>query len=328
MSGVEIRVRANTKPAQRELSRLERSVQNLDERARGVSKAFKVMAATITGAFAAKGLTTSLIRAGDAVKNLENQISLVTGRGPELANAVNQVVQIANRSRVPINTAATTFNRFGLALEGTGVSAKGLQVATEAVQQAAIISGATAETASASIMQLGQGLASGELRGEELNSVLEGIPRLARAIADGMGVPFGKLRELAKDGQLDTTTVFNAIIKEAQNLDSEFNTLDATVSQLGTVLKNNLTIALGEVDKAFGFSESAAAKLMFLNGVVQYVGQNVGKFVASFSLGFDILLLDVKYFVFLTKKLLTDLLALILMQMILLKELPLLLIQL
>jgi len=307
MSGVEIRVRANTKPAQRELSRLERSVQNLDERARGVSNAFKVMAATITGAFAAKGLTTSLIRAGDAVKNLENQISLVTGRGPELANAVNQVVQIANRSRVPINTAATTFNRFGLALEGTGVSAKGLQVATEAVQQAAIISGATAETASASIMQLGQGLASGELRGEELNSVLEGIPRLARAIADGMGVPFGKLRELAKDGQLDTTTVFNAIIKEAQNLDSEFNTLDATVSQLGTVLKNNLTIALGEVDKAFGFSESAAAKLMFLNGVVQYVGQNVGKFVASFSLGFDILLIDIKYFVFLAKQLLSDL---------------------
>ena len=274
MSGVEIRVRANTKEARRDIGSLERSVKSLDNTAQKVTRGFRNLAAGITAAFATNAAIRSVNQASDAIVNLENRIALVVGRGAELDAVLGKLYGLAARSRLPVNTAADTFNRFGLALQGTGKSANQLLTVTEAVAQSAAISGATAQSAEAAIIQLGQGLASGELRGQELNSVLEQMPRLARAIADGMGVPFGKLRELAKDGELDAETVFQAIIDQASSIDNEFKTLDATVGQLTNVLRDEFTRALGAIDREFGFSESFKEQIIIMTNALRSFADN------------------------------------------------------
>ncbi|WP_373224514.1 tape measure protein, partial [Proteus mirabilis] len=73
---------------------------------------------------------------------------------------------------------------------------------TETVSKAVAISGASATAAQAALTQFGQALASGQLRGEELNSVMEQTPALAKAIADGMNVSVGELRKKAQDGEM------------------------------------------------------------------------------------------------------------------------------
>ncbi|WP_373224516.1 tape measure protein, partial [Proteus mirabilis] len=73
---------------------------------------------------------------------------------------------------------------------------------TETVSKAVAISGASTTAAQAALTQFGQALASGQLRGEELNSVMEQTPALAKAIADGMGVSVGELRKKAQDGEM------------------------------------------------------------------------------------------------------------------------------
>jgi tape measure domain-containing protein len=215
MSGVEIRVRSDSRQARRDLSQLENSVKNIETRTARATNAFRKMAIGIGAALAGGAVIKGVNRASDSLVNLENRIALVTGRGKALDKTMNDLFKIAKRTRGDIGGSAETFNRFGIALKDSGKSAEEILRAVESVNKAVAISGSGAESARAALFQLGQGLASGQLRGQELNSVLEQAPRLAGAIADEMGKPLGALRKLAEQGEVTTDVVFNALINQA-----------------------------------------------------------------------------------------------------------------
>ena len=82
---------------------------------------------------------------------------------------------------------------------------------TETVSKAVAISGASAQAADAALVQFGQALASGTLRGEELNSVMEQTPALAKAIAQGMGITVGQLRSVAAEGKITSQEIVKAL---------------------------------------------------------------------------------------------------------------------
>lgn len=62
------------------------------------------------------------------------------------------------------------------------------------------LSGATTNELNSGLLQLSQALASGVLRGEELNSVLENTPMIAMYIAKSLNVSVGQLRAMGKEG--------------------------------------------------------------------------------------------------------------------------------
>jgi len=96
---------------------------------------------------------------------------------------------------------------------------------TETVSKSITISGSTAQEAAAGVIQFGQALASSRLSGDELRSVLEQMPRLAQAIAEGMGVGIGQLREMGEAGELSATKVLDALRKAAPEIAKEFDAL-------------------------------------------------------------------------------------------------------
>ncbi|MXY16359.1 MAG: tape measure protein [Acidobacteria bacterium] len=105
------------------------------------------------------------------------------------------------------------------------------------------------------MIQFAQGLASGRLAGEELRAVLEQMPRLARAIADGLGVPFGQLRDLAAKGRLDAQSVIDAVLSQADVLEREYGSVERTVGQAAIQLRNEFQQLAGRVDEAFSVRE-------------------------------------------------------------------------
>jgi len=290
--GVEIRVRADTSQAKKQIKSLEQSVAGLESTASKVAGAFKALAVTITGLQIGKKLSG----ASDTLLEMENRLALVVGRGKELSSTLERMYRVAERTRQPVKVVTDTFNRLGLALDGTGRSTKQLLIATEAIQQAAQISGASATTAEQAIIQLGQGLASGQLRGEELNSVLEGMPRLARAIAEGMGVPFGKLRELAKDGKLEAETIFEAILSQSEKLAFEFSTLEATTRSLAIVFGGEFTRALSILDKELGFGKNMREQLFIGIEALKVFNANFSIWVSLLKANITLALNDLTFF--------------------------------
>ena len=136
-----------------------------------------------------------------------------------------------------------------------GLSSSQLLTITRAVNQAFLISGAGAQEAAAAVMQLGQGFAAGRLSGDELNSVLEQAPRLAEAIATGMGKTVGELKKLGSEGVLTTKKVAQALLTESGNIEQEFGKLDKTIGEGFVGLGNEVTRFIGTVNIAMGGSD-------------------------------------------------------------------------
>lgn len=286
MSGVEIRVRSNSRQARNDLNQLERSVGNIEKTANSVSKAFRNLAIGVGAAFSGSALTRGINGATDSLVSLENRIALVTGRNKELVTTMDDLFAISKATRQPVDAAAETFNRFGIALKDAGKSSEEILQAIESVGKAAAIGGGSAESTRAALFQLGQGLASGQLRGQELNSVLEQAPRLAQAIADSLGQPMGALRGLAEQGQLTSEVVFNALISQADQLSKEFETIEQTSDQALMVLGDQIKRVVGEISGQLNITGSFIARINQLTNAIEKNRSTIVANVVSFAKGF------------------------------------------
>lgn len=252
---VKIRVSADTSAARSDLSRLEKSVGNIDKTTKNVTRSLTRLAQGIATAFGATVAIKSINNATNSLIELENRVALVTGRTKQLGTSLNNLYDIARKSRQPVSLAAETFNRFGIALREANVSVEDIEKATLAVQRSVTLSGGNIESARAAIFQLGQGLASGTLRGQELNSVLEQAPRIATAIADDLNVGVGALRAMAAEGQITTDVVFNSLLNQSSKLEKEFEALESTSSKAFVVFNDTLKRTVGEISRVLGITQ-------------------------------------------------------------------------
>ena len=201
------------------------------------------------------------VRAADAVTTLNTQLRLASGNAYEAKQAFNALFDIAQKSRVSFTELGTTYAAIARSGQELGISQSRLLTVTQSISQAMTIGGGSAQSMQAALVQLGQGLSSGTLRGEELNSIMEQTPRLAKAIADGLGVPIGQLRKLGETGQLTSEQVISALEKSAPQLAKEMSSATMTVGQAFTVLSNSATKFIGEADSASGSSATMAARM-------------------------------------------------------------------
>lgn len=194
----------------------------------------------------------------DQYNNLRARLSLVAGEGPALEAAFEAVRQVALETSSDLEATVTLFGRISQAGKEFGISQQQALQLTKTIGQAIQVSGGSAEGANAAITQLVQGLQSGVLRGEEFNSIMEQAPRLARALADGLGVTTGKLREMSKEGRLTSEVVLNALQGQASAVAAEFEKLPPTIGRALTNLSTQWTTYIGTVDQASGASAAAA----------------------------------------------------------------------
>lgn len=209
---------------------------------------------------------------------------MVTKNAEELAAAETQLFAMSQKTRVGYETTVSLFTRLARSTENLGVSQQAVMRVTETINKAMIVSGTSAEQASGALMQLGQAFASGALRGDELNSVMEGMPRVAKAIADGMGITVGELRKLGAQGKLTGAEVFAALQKMGDDIDSEFSKMPMTVGQSMTILSNSLMLFVAEADKATGFTSMLGAGIVVLSNNIKDISVVVGIVVGSFAL--------------------------------------------
>lgn len=302
MSGVEIQVRANTTKARTDLAKLQTSVKAIEGTVTGAQKAFVRMAAGITGIFATSALTKGLTEATDSITNMTNKLAVVSESSKDAQKALTNLRRVAADTRVPIENAVETFAKLSLSMQGSGRSSGELLKATKVIQQASIVSGATAQEASNAIRQLGQGLTGGVLRAEEYNSIIEGMPRLAKAIADGMGIPLSELRQAMLDGALTQTVIFDALTDQAINLQIEFDQMTATTAQLTTIMRDEFTRAKSALDGVFGVSTFARDNVRLLTSLFTFIADNAAIAAAAAGLRFSIMAIDIRYAFFTAKE--------------------------
>lgn len=209
---------------------------------------------SVAGGLLAALSVRELGRAADAYTNIGNRIRLVTDSTEEFNTVQAEVVALAQRTRTDLGATAELYARVARSTEDLGATQREVLTFTESVNQALQISGATAAEAGAGVIQFAQGLASGALRGDELRSVMEQMPRLASALADNLGITIGELRKLGEQGKLTSEAVFDAILKAGPELQAEFEQITPTLGQAITTVKNFATVVIGEFNDAAGIT--------------------------------------------------------------------------
>lgn len=256
----------------RDMATIQSSMSDAAQRgADQVASGFRRVASEAVGMTSALAAAKAVIGKADEWTNLNNRLRLVTKDQAAFVAAQQDVLQIAKATRQPLSATAELYQRIAMNQEALGLSGAGLARVVETISKTMVISGSSAAAAEGALIQLGQAFASGTLRGEELNSVLDGAPALAQAIAKGLNVPIGKLRELGQAGQLSADQVVKALQQQAAAVDDDFGKMTATVGQSMTQLNTNLSEMVGRADEATGASQSLAAGIGLVGSNLQTV---------------------------------------------------------
>ncbi|ORL69662.1 hypothetical protein B7H19_09205 [Pseudomonas putida] len=203
------------------------------------------------GALAALGVgavAREVLRMTDAFKNMQGSLALVSTSTANASESFQKLLAMANNTGSSLESTVSLYTRLANATRGAGYTQEQMLNVTDALNKAFVISGATMQEASNAAIQLSQGLASGTLRGEELNSVMEQGPRITRALADYLGVTNGEIRKLAAEGKITGDVVTNALLKSLTSLNAELAKMPRTFEQASQALKNNFLAAIGQIN--------------------------------------------------------------------------------
>lgn len=200
----------------------------------------------------------SYIAMSDQLKTIEGQIKNVVKSGKETKRVEEEIYAMAGRSRQSYAESANLFTSVARNASELGKSTDDILKFTEDVSNAMLLGGGSAASQQAALIQLGQALGSGTLRGDELNSIMEQAPKLAETIAKGMGTTIGSLRKLGSEGKLTAKDVFDAVRKQSDSLKKDLGNMPWTVAQASSRIRDSVAQLFFSIENKFGFGDKVA----------------------------------------------------------------------
>ena len=241
--------------AREELARMGAQLEEVENQTRRTGGAAESMKSKFMHAAAAVGAALSIKNINglaDAMTQTEARLNLITGDLEKTAALQDQIMASANRSRASYQSTADAVAKMGIMAKDAFNNTDELVAFTELINKQFTIAGASVAGQEAAMMQLTQAMASGVLRGEELNSIFEQAPTIIQTIADHLGVSVGEIRAMAAEGQITAQVVKDAMLSSADEINAQFSAIPYTFSQVWTMMQNILLEAFGPLIQVIG----------------------------------------------------------------------------
>ena len=202
---------------------------------------------TLVATLAAGAGLNKLIGLSDQMTSTTTRLSFLVDDGGSVDELEAKIMASAQRSRAAYLDTASAIASMG-ANAGAAFSSNDELIAfMEQVNRQFTIGGASAQGQAAAMLQLTQAMAAGALRGEELNSILENAPGIARAIEQYMGIAEGSIKQYAQEGQVTAEVVKNALFSVADETNAKFESMPMTWAQIWTNMQNRALQTLDPV---------------------------------------------------------------------------------
>lgn len=222
---------------------LNKGLRNGTSAADGLLGKVKGIVATLAAGAGAK----ALLGLSDKLTSTTARLSFLVDDGGSVDELEQKIMASAQRSRAAYLDTASAIASMGANAGRAFESNDELIAFMEQVNKQFVIGGATAEGQSAAMLQLTQAMAAGALRGEELNSILENAPGIARAIESYMGVAEGSIKSYAEEGLITADVVKNALLSVADETNAKFESMPVTWAQICTKMQNTALAAFEPV---------------------------------------------------------------------------------
>lgn len=188
----------------------------------------------------------------DDYTNLQNRLKLVTDSQEELAYAMNATFQVARAATIEWSSAADIYSKIAANSEKFKLTQEEMADVTKTLANAISISGVSSDDATRSLIQFGQALSIGVLRGQDLRSVMSQTPGILKAITIGLGKTTGELLKMSAAGELTNEVVLGALQKAAPEIQKMYDETATSISGASTAISNSFTKWIGEQNEAAG----------------------------------------------------------------------------
>lgn len=243
---------------------LNKGLRNGTSAADGLLGKVKGIVATLAAGAGAK----ALLGLSDKLTSTTARLSFLVDDGGSVDELEQKIMASAQRSRAAYLDTASAIASMGANAGRAFESNDELIAFMEQVNKQFVIGGATAEGQSAAMLQLTQAMAAGALRGEELNSILENAPGIARAIESYMGVAEGSIKSYAEEGLITADVVKNALLSVADETNAKFESMPMTWAQICTKMQNTALAAFEPVLTRLNQVANSAQFNTVINGAI------------------------------------------------------------
>ena len=221
----------------------------------GIAGGALAVGAGVTAAAGAFGaLVVATANQQEQFMMLEARLKNIYGSASIAADTFRDLTELAQKNGIAIDGTAESFLRLARNNEAIGLTRKQMLELTDSVQKLGRISGASQGELAGGLMQFSQALAAGRLNGDELRSIMENMPELAKRIADGLGVSVGQLRAMGAEGQLTSEKVVGALRSQIDEINKDFEGLPDTSEQAFTRVGNAWDKLMANMGKSMGSS--------------------------------------------------------------------------
>lgn len=208
-----------------------------------LTASLKRMAGGYIGLQGVKGL----MQMSDTLVSATARLNMVNDGLQSTAALNNMIFASANRARGSYAETADMVSKLGLLAGDAFGSTQEIVAFAEQLNKQMAVSGVSMVSAQGAMLQLTQAMASGVLRGEELNSVMEQLPVVTDSIIKYLGISKGELKDLASEGAITAEIVKNAMFAAAEETNARFEEMPTSWSQVWTIFGNYATMGLRPV---------------------------------------------------------------------------------
>lgn len=202
---------------------------------------------------------SAFLEVADSMTQLQARIARLSTDAATAKQTFSDIAAISSRTGSSISETTKLWETLTSSLKEAGATNAQVLNLTDTLQKIGRIGGSSTEEMANALRQFGQSIASGTIRAEEFNSILEQMPELARQIAAGLGISMGELRQRMLDGKLTAEDALNAIQDRTSVINSEFSKLPRTMSQATNSLETSFATMIASINDATGASTTMVA---------------------------------------------------------------------
>lgn len=237
-------------------------IDKLDSSGRKASGTMGVLKSALSGVASAISVALiidygkAFLTVADNVTQLQARISRLSAGTAEARATFSALAMIASNTGASLQDTQNLWEKLTSSLKATGATNSQILFLTDTLQKIGRVGGSSAEEMAGALRQFGQSIDGGIVRAEEFNSIVESMPELARQIAAGMGVSMGQLRQEMLAGKVTAEAALNAIAKQSEVVNQEFNKLPRTLEQANNSLTVSLSLLVDKMNEATGASKT------------------------------------------------------------------------
>lgn len=265
------------------LGKLDKNARNAGsgmKNAGGAASGLKTSMSMLAGAISVSliiGWGKAFLDIADNMTQLQARIKRLTGDAEIAKETFNSLTNIASTTGASLSDTTKLWETLTSSLKEAGATNAQVLNLTDTLQKIGRIGGSSTEEMANALRQFGQSIASGTIRAEEFNSILEQMPELARQIAAGLGISMGELRARMLDGKLTAEDALNAIQDRTSIVNAEFAKLPRSISQATGSLETSFAKMIASINDATGASSTFVSVVDSITSAInRLTGQTMG----------------------------------------------------